>query len=68
MSKGLIDLISVLDLEPLRVNLFRGNSPKTSRCAVSWDIRLMGRVQISSVDNVSYRDSLDVRVRPSRFD
>src|ERR1700744_4273205 len=30
MSKGLIDLISVLDLEPLEVNLFRGNSPKTS--------------------------------------
>src|SRR5258708_21709695 len=30
MSKGLIDLISILDLEPLEVNLFRGNSPKTS--------------------------------------
>src|SRR5437764_15282673 len=30
MSKGLIDLISVLDLEPLEVNMFRGNSPKTS--------------------------------------
>ena len=30
MSKSLIDLISILDLEPLEVNLFRGNSPKTS--------------------------------------
>src|SRR6478735_3978360 len=30
MSNGLIDLISILDLEPLEVNLFRGNSPKTS--------------------------------------
>ena len=30
MSKGLIDLISILDLEPLEVNLFRGSSPKTS--------------------------------------
>src|ERR1700759_837023 len=29
MSKGLIDLISILDLEPIEVNLFRGNSPKT---------------------------------------
>src|ERR1700737_2868983 len=30
MSDGLIDLISILDLEPLEVNLFRGSSPKTS--------------------------------------
>src|SRR6201999_4210926 len=30
MSKGVIDLISILDIEPLEVNLFRGNSPKTS--------------------------------------
>src|SRR5260370_36186594 len=30
MSNGLIDLISILDLEPLEVNLFRGNSAKTS--------------------------------------
>src|ERR1700721_1691575 len=30
MSNGLIALISILDLEPLEVNLFRGNSPKTS--------------------------------------
>src|SRR5258708_918564 len=30
MSKGLIDLISILDLEPIEVNLFRGSSPKTS--------------------------------------
>src|SRR5262249_58035052 len=30
MSKGLIDLISILDLEPIEVNLFRGNSRKTS--------------------------------------
>ena len=30
MSKGVIDLISILDLEPIEVNLFRGNSPKTS--------------------------------------
>ena len=28
MSKGLIDLISILDLEPIEVNLFRGNSPR----------------------------------------
>ena len=30
MSKSLVDLISILDLEPIEVNLFRGNSPKTS--------------------------------------
>src|SRR6202049_2706900 len=30
MSNGLIDLISILDIEPIEVNLFRGNSPKTS--------------------------------------
>jgi len=30
MSKSLIDLISILDLEPLEENLFRGTSPKTS--------------------------------------
>src|SRR5438105_1383484 len=30
MSKALIDLISILDLEPIEVNMFRGNSPKTS--------------------------------------
>ena len=29
MSKSLIDLLSILDLEQLEVNLFRGNSPKT---------------------------------------
>lgn len=29
MSSGLTDLISILDLEPLEVNLFRGISPKT---------------------------------------
>ena len=29
MSKSVIDLISILDLEPIEVNLFRGNSPKT---------------------------------------
>src|SRR5262249_41263267 len=30
MSKSLIDLLAILDIEPLEVNLFRGNSPKTS--------------------------------------
>ena len=30
MSKSLIDLLAILDLEQLEVNLFRGNSPKTS--------------------------------------
>src|SRR6201986_1367250 len=30
MSKGLVALISILDLEPIEVNLFRGNSPKTT--------------------------------------
>jgi acyl-CoA thioesterase-2 len=30
MSKSLIDLISILDLEPLEENLFRGVSPQTS--------------------------------------
>jgi len=29
MSKGLIDLISILDLEPIEVNMFRGKSPAT---------------------------------------
>src|SRR5258707_12970277 len=29
MSNGVIDLISILDLEPIEVNLFRGVSPKT---------------------------------------
>ncbi len=30
MSKSLIDLLSILDIEPLEVNMFRGTSPKTS--------------------------------------
>ena len=30
MSKSLIDLLSILDIEPIEVNLFRGVSPKTS--------------------------------------
>src|SRR5437879_12467733 len=30
MSKGLIDLIAIPDLEPIEGNLCRGNSPKTS--------------------------------------
>ncbi|MCC8948192.1 acyl-CoA thioesterase II [Bradyrhizobium sp. Arg62] len=30
MSKSLIDLLAILDVEPLEVNLFRGNSPKAS--------------------------------------
>src|SRR3979490_2854983 len=30
MSESLVDLISILDLEPIEVNLFRGNSPKTT--------------------------------------
>ena len=30
MSNGLIDLISILDLEPIEVNMFRGRSPMTS--------------------------------------
>jgi len=30
MSKSLIDLIAILDIEQLEVNLFRGNSPKTT--------------------------------------
>ncbi|MCX7306822.1 MAG: acyl-CoA thioesterase II [Afipia sp.] len=30
MSKSLIDLLSILDIEQLEVNMFRGNSPKTS--------------------------------------
>lgn len=29
MSKSLIDLLAILDLEPLEKNLFRGNSPNT---------------------------------------
>ncbi|MGY4362841.1 acyl-CoA thioesterase-2 [Bradyrhizobium sp. i1.3.1] len=30
MSKSLIDLLAILDVEPLEVDLFRGNSPKAS--------------------------------------
>lgn len=30
MSKRLIDLLAILDLEPIEVNLFRGNSPSVS--------------------------------------
>src|ERR1700752_1045395 len=30
MSKSLFDLLAILDLEQLEVNLFRGNSPKTT--------------------------------------
>ena len=33
MSKGVIDLISILDLEPIEVNLFRGNSPEDELAA-----------------------------------
>ena len=31
MSKSLIDLISILDLEPIEVNIFRGRSPDEQR-------------------------------------
>ena len=30
MSASVTDLISILDIEPIEVNLFRGNSPKTA--------------------------------------
>jgi len=30
MTEGLIDLLAIFDLEPIEVNLFRGNSQKTS--------------------------------------
>ncbi|MGL3104638.1 acyl-CoA thioesterase II [Bradyrhizobium sp. BR 1432] len=34
MSKGLIDLLAILDVEQIEVNLFRGVSPKTSSLRV----------------------------------
>ena len=30
MSKSLIDLLAILDIEQIEVNLFRGTSPQTS--------------------------------------
>ncbi|MGL3210573.1 acyl-CoA thioesterase [Bradyrhizobium sp. BR 1433] len=39
MSKRLIGSLAILDLEPLEVNLFRGNSPKTN-----WEVVFGGQV------------------------
>src|SRR5258705_10285372 len=54
MSKGVIDLISILDLEPLEVNLFRGNSPKTSWQRVCGG-RVMGQAMVAACRTVEGR-------------
>jgi len=58
MSKGLIDLISILDLEALEVNMFRGNSPKTS-----WQ-RVFGGQVIGQALVAACRTVDDVVTRP----
>jgi acyl-CoA thioesterase-2 len=58
MSKGVIDLISILDLEPIEVNLFRGSSPKTS-----WQ-RVFGGQVIGQALVAACRTVDDVAARP----
>jgi acyl-CoA thioesterase-2 len=54
MSRGLIDLISILDLEPLEENLFRGISPKTDWQRV-FGGQVIGQALVASCRTVDSR-------------
>ena len=51
MSKSLIDLISILDIEPLEQNLFRGVSPKT-RWQRVFGGQVIGQAMVAAVRTV----------------
>lgn len=54
MSKSLIDLIDILDLETLEVNMFRGRSPKT-RWQRVFGGQVIGQALVASVRTVEGR-------------
>ncbi len=54
MSKGLIDLISILDIEPIEVNMFRGRSPATSWQRV-FGGQVIGQAMVASCRTVEGR-------------
>src|SRR6201999_310784 len=54
MSNGLIDLISILDLEPIEVNMFSGISPKTSWQRV-FGAQLSGQARVAACRTVEAR-------------
>ncbi len=54
MSKSLIDLIEILDLEPLEVNLFRGRSPRT-RWQRVFGGQVIGQALVASTRTVEGR-------------
>lgn len=54
MPKSLIDLIAILDLEPIEVNLFRGNSPNTSSKRV-FGGQLIGQAMVAACRTVEGR-------------
>src|SRR5437660_7377401 len=54
MSKGVIDLISILDIEPLEVNLFRGESPP-SRWPRVFGGQVIGQAMVAACRTVEGR-------------
>lgn len=54
MSKSLIDLLAILDLEPLDVNLFRGNIPNTGSQRV-FGGQLIGQAMFAACRTVTDR-------------
>lgn len=54
MSKSLIDLLAILDLEPIKVDLFRGNSPKTGWQQV-FGGQLIGQAMVAACRTVDGR-------------
>ena len=58
MSSAIQDVLSILDLEPIEVNMFRGNSPKTS-----WQ-RVFGGQVIGQALVAACRTVEDVALRP----
>ncbi|MBO1687850.1 acyl-CoA thioesterase II, partial [Clostridium butyricum] len=57
MSKSLIDLLSILDIEQLEVNMFRGVSPKT-RWQRVFGGQVIGQAMVAAcrtVENVEKR-------------
>ncbi|MCP1838513.1 acyl-CoA thioesterase-2 [Bradyrhizobium sp. USDA 4524] len=54
MSKSLIDLLAILDLETIEVNLFRGNSPNTSSLRV-FGGQVIGQAMVAASRTVEGR-------------
>lgn len=54
MSRDLIDLLAILDLEPIEVNLFRGSSPKTNSHRV-FGGQVIGQAMVAACRTVEDR-------------